>query len=40
VQGFSILHQLALGFLCLKPATALGVRAEVAPPEDASTVAS
>jgi hypothetical protein len=26
VQGFSIVHQLILGFLCLKPASALGVR--------------
>jgi hypothetical protein len=27
VQGFSIIQQLALGFICLRPATALGVRA-------------
>jgi hypothetical protein len=27
VQSFSIVHQLILGFLCIRPATALGVRA-------------
>jgi hypothetical protein len=33
MQGFSIVHQLVLGFLCLKPATALGV------PRDAEAAA-
>ncbi len=33
VQGFSIVHQLALGFLCIRPASALGVRREELPAE-------
>jgi hypothetical protein len=27
VQGFSIVHQLVLGFICVRPAAAMGVSA-------------